>query len=98
MKQALTLRAALDELMPEALYRLPPEETPRGIEEAVQVSHAVPNRLAPTALANDEGEEEFGHVRELEEMFEFGPDAADTKPALGDAEGERIRQAVLAAC
>jgi hypothetical protein len=98
MKPALTLRAALEELIPAALYRLPPEEAPRGMEEGVQVFRPVrdPNEDSLSAAPADyDSDEEEGDVRELEEMFEFGPEVAESVPALGGTEGERIRQAVL---
>lgn len=99
MKPASTLRAALAQFMPEALYRLPPEEAPRGTEEAVRVFQPVGNLREdqrPASLT-DAGQDELpADVRELEEMFEFGPEVAEALPALGGAEAERVRQAVLA--
>jgi hypothetical protein len=99
MKPALTLRASLEGLMPAALHRLPPGDAPRGIEEAVPIFRPVRDRneeRLSTVQADYGSDEELGDVRELEEMFEFGPEAANSIPALGGTEGERIRQAVLA--
>jgi hypothetical protein len=99
MKPALELRAALQKHLPSALYQFPPDETPRGMEGAVPVVRA-PGDLDKALVSaeqpdNDSGEQS-GDIRELDEMFEFGPDVAEAMPALGGTEGERIRQAVLA--
>jgi hypothetical protein len=98
MDSALQLRAALDELVPAALYRLPPEDAPRGSERGVRVSQPVHGRddARLSAVAPDaEPDEEASDVRELEEMFEFGPELDNEIPALGGTQGERIHQAVL---
>lgn len=100
MKSALHLRAALQDSVPDAIYRFPPEDVPRGVEGAVRIlqplgtlSDSVAQPRVPFDLDDEQRDES---LQDLEEMFEFGPPGTEDAAALGQTEKERIRQAVLA--
>src|SRR5438309_1406738 len=90
LKTVYEIRRPLRELVPDAFYRMDPQESFQGSEDAVRLWTEEPE--AGLAQAPDAAMEES-----LEQVFEFGAeiDSDNLTAALGGTEGERIHQSVM---
>jgi hypothetical protein len=102
MKPVAALRPVLATI-PDCLYELPPEETPRGQGAAVSTLWDVgSDGLEPLGkqsdqLPNEEADGLEDEPRPLDEIFEFGSDIDEDRlvEAFGGTGGELIHRSVL---
>src|SRR5262249_15623963 len=101
LRPTRSLRQSLRDLVPDAFYRIEPEDSFAGMEDAVPLwddDNSENGRLVDPAGMNGSfaGDGETDN-RALEEIFEFGADIDSefARTALGGTSGEQIRQSVM---